>query len=125
VQNGELSPIPFFNNEVIWEPLYRVEDDFLNFETVVFSNKVTNSLGHTFYMGIHVGMGPSSECGYESGANWDRNSYYLLKFPDSSVDTLRVQDQKKVFSYPEYTLYLNDVALNYHFYPQNYITIQK
>lgn len=47
MQNGELSPVPFFNNEVIWEPLYRVEDGYLNFITLVYGNKVTNSLGHT------------------------------------------------------------------------------
>ena len=52
-------------------------------------------------------MGPSSECGYEIGAHWDRNSYYLLKFPDSSDDTLRIQDKKEIFNYPEYTIYLN------------------
>lgn len=124
MQNGILAPMPYYNNEVIWNPLYQV-DVYSYFDTVVFGYKITTSSGHNYYAGVFVGMGPTSACGYDNRSHWNRNSYYLLKFPDSSIDTLRIQDKKEVFKTPKYTIYLNGVAQDYFLLPKNYITIQK
>jgi hypothetical protein len=125
MQNGVLSPIPFYNNQVIWDSLYQVENNYLNFDTTVFGYKATNTLGHTFFYGVFVGMGPPSPCGYDNRTEWERNSYYLLKFPDKTIDTLRIQDKKKRFGFPEYTIYVNGIKADYYININNYITIQK
>lgn len=125
MQNGVLAPFPHYNNEVIWSPLYQVENPYLNIETVVFGTKFINSQGHTFYNGIFVGMGPASPCGYDNRISWDKNSYYLVKFPDKTIDTIRIRNKKERFGFPKYTVYLNGVKTDYEIFFKEYITIQK
>lgn len=125
MQNGEIVPIPFYNGMVEWHPLYQVVIDYQPFETTVFGYKGMDGLGNPFYSGVFVGSGPTTECGYNNWSRWDKNNYYLLKFPNGDVDTLHIRDQKKAFGYPEYSIFLNGISIDYEVQYQDYITIQK
>ncbi len=103
MENGQIIP---FGNTIIWDKMGK-------------SNIASNASNKTLF-----GVGPCGNCediygsglifaaGWESGdvnpdESWLNNRFYLLKYSESEIDTLRIKDELKPGFDRDFKFYIN------------------
>lgn len=96
------------------EPLEVIDGEFafpgeeIRWHKLKIDTQVSNALEKTIFEPV-VFSGWSSEWNYSGTPEWEQNTYYLFKFPEGDIDTLRINDNTVVKPRrQDFMFFLND-----------------